>query len=237
MITFEEQVSQFLDGLPIFCDLTPSQLESARAVLSVKRVKAGHRLMSVDAVSDNTVYIVADGSVKICVHDGDSDVMIGIRGPGEVIGEMSVLDGKNRSATVIAQEDSMLLWMSHADFWDVLWEMPPIPYNFARMLTQRTRVLTSQVQALSTLDVQGRLARQLVVLAEEYGQPYPEKGEAARLVPFQLKQAELAAMIGSTREQVNQLLSSWRRRGFIARDRVRNAHIVVCRADALRNYY
>ncbi len=63
----------------------------------------------------------------------------------------------------------------------------------------------------------------MITLAQEYGQPYPEKGEAARIIPFQLKQAEIAAMIGATREQVNQLLSAWLRCGFIARNRVRNA--------------
>lgn len=127
---------------------------------------------------------------------------------------MSALDGQRRSATVVTQEPSVLFWLTCADFWEVLWEMPPISYNLVRSLSQRTRVLTAQVQAISSLDVQGRLARQLIILAQEYGRPYPAKGAAAQLIPFQLKQAEIAAMIGATREQVNQLLSAWLRRDF-----------------------
>ena len=202
------------------------------------QVETGHVLMAAETVGD-MVYIVAQGSVKIyapCDFD-DSEMLLGLRGPGEVLGEMSVLDGQKRSATVIAQEPSVLFSLSCADFWGVLWEMPPISYSLVRSLTQRTRVLTAQVQAFSSLDVQGRLARQLITLAQEYGQPYADKGEGARLIPFQLKQTEIAAMIGATREQVNQLLSAWLRRGFIARDRVRSAHLVICDEEALRKLY
>lgn len=206
--------------------------------MSVLRVEEGHTLMAADTSGD-MVYIVAEGSVKIyAASDFDEgEMLLGLRGPGEVLGEMSVLDGLKRSATVITQEPTILFSLTHADFWEILWEMPPVPYNLVRSLTQRTRVLTSQVQAFSSLDVQGRLARQLLTLAQEYGQPYPDEGENARLIPFQLKQKEIAAMIGATREQVNQFLSSWRRRGFIARDRVRSAHIVVCDEEALRKFY
>ena len=236
MVPHPSDAERYFDLLPIFCDLTPSQLERARAVLSVLRVEAGHVLMAADSASE-TVYVVASGSVKICADSGDKEIILGIRGPGEVLGEMSALDGMTRSATVVAQEKTLLFQLSHADFWAVLWEMPPVSYNLVRSLTQRTRVLSSQVQAFSSLDVQGRLARQLVILAQEYGQPYAQAGEAARLIPFQLKQTELAAMIGATREQVNGLLSSWRRRGFITRDRVRNGHLVVCQADKLRAFF
>ncbi len=238
MVPHQPETNKFFDSLPIFCDLTPLQLKQARSILSVLQVEAGHTLMAADTLGD-MVYIVAEGSVKIyAASDFDEgEMLLGLRGPGEVLGEMSVLDGLKRSATVITQEPTTFFCLTHTDFWEILWEMPPIPFNLMRSLTRRTRVLTSQVQAFSSLDVQGRLARQLLILAQEYGQPYPDKGEDARLIPFQLKQTEIAAMIGATREQVNQLLSSWRRRGFIARDRVRSAHIVVCNAAALRKFY
>ena len=150
----------FFDNLPIFCDLTPTQLAQARAVMDIVRVGADHTLMSVDTVGEE-VYIVAEGSVKIYATSDfdDGDMLLGLRGPGEVLGEMSVLDGMKRSATVVTQEPTVLFQLTRANFWEVLWEMPPIPYNLVRSLTRRTRVLTSQVQAFSALDVQGRLAR------------------------------------------------------------------------------
>ena len=223
-----------LSALPIFRGLTEGQLARVRAILFSKRVRAGYVLMAENQAGE-LVYIVAQGSVKICTNDGNCDRVIAVRGPGEVLGEMSVLQGVGRSATVIAQEDSSLFWLNRADFWGVLWETPPIPYNFACLLSQRVRVLTSQVQSLTTLDVQGRLARQLVTLSEEYGQPCGAADESPnKLIPFQLKQAELGHMIGATREQVNKLLGNWTRRGLIARD---GARIIVCQSEALRRLY
>ena len=107
-------------------------------------------------------------------------------------------------------------------------------YNLVRLLTQRIRVMTSQLQAMSSLDVQGRLARQLILLAEEYGQPLSAGDAPATLIPFRLKQAELAAMIGASREQVNKLLAAWLRRGFIQRDGQR---LIVARRQPLEKFY
>jgi len=223
MVPPSQTSDQFWSALPIFEGMTPDQLARARAVLHPRSVRAGHTLMTEEQPGD-VVYIIAQGSVKIGAQEGGDDVIIAVRGPGEIVGEMSVLDGMGRSATVTTQEACLLFWISRADFWSVLWEMPPFPLNMSRLLAQRLRVLTSQVRAMATLDVQGRLARQLVTLAEEYGRPHllPQGQEFSSqgqgtLIPFQLKQAELAGMIGATREQVNKLLGSWTRRGLISR--------------------
>ncbi len=230
----DEAADSFFNALPLFRNLTPPQLVQARAVLHAQSVRANHTLTTEEQPGE-IVYIIAQGSVKICAQSDEADIVIGLRGPGEIIGEMSVLDGVGRSATVIAQEPSLLFWVSRADFWNVLWEMPPIPYNLACLLAQRVRLLTSQVQAMATLDVQGRLARQLVTLADEYGRPcIPSHPSDAVMIPFQLKQAELAGMIGATREQVNKLLAAWIRRGLVSRD---SARLVICRRDALRKFY
>lgn len=222
-----------MEKIPLFQDLTAEQIGQAHKVLHLKRVKSGVTLMLEEQPGD-LVYIVAEGSLKICGRVGGSETLIALRGPGEVVGEMSVLDGMNRSASVIVQEESLLFWVSRTDFWSVLWEMPPISYNLMRLLTQRVRVMTAQVQAMSSLDVQGRLARQLILLAEEYGQPFTAGDTPGTLIPFRLKQVELAAMIGASREQVNKLLASWLRRGFIQRDGQR---IIVVRRQPLQRFY
>lgn len=126
MMLANPETGRFFDTLPIFCDLTPSQSEQARAVLNVIRVEMGHILITADTAGDR-VYIVAEGSVKIYAPSDfdEGEMLLGLRGPGEVLGEMSVLDGQRRSATVVAQEPSILFWLTCADFWEVLWEMPP----------------------------------------------------------------------------------------------------------------
>lgn len=226
-------IQHFLETLPLFQDLTVEQIEQAHQVLHLKRVKSGVTLMLEDQPGD-LVYVVAEGSLKICGRAAGNETLIALRGPGEVVGEMSVLDGLNRSANVIVQEESLLFWISRTDFWSVLWEMPPISYNMMRLLSQRVRVMTAQLQAMSSLDVQGRLARQLILLADEYGQPFTSTDPPGTLIPFRLKQAELAAMIGASREQVNKLLASWLRRGFVQRDGQR---LIVMRREALQKFY
>ncbi len=227
-------LNKFFDALPIFGDLTPSQLEQARAITSVERVESGHVLLTAQTSSE-TVYLVAKGSVRICAHG--SGAIIGLRGAGEVLGEMSVLDGSKHSATVIAQQPSVLLCVSCADFWEVLWEMPPFAYNLMRLLTQRTRSLTAQVQALSSLPMTARLARQLVILAEEFGQPAPTIGAGALLIPFELTQSQLAALVGAPQEQVSQLLARWTNSGFIGCNGANDDYLVVCQSDELRQLY
>ncbi|MBW3637723.1 MAG: Crp/Fnr family transcriptional regulator [Armatimonadetes bacterium] len=226
----DEAADSFFEALPLFRNLTPPQLLQARALFHSQRVRANHTLTTEEQPGE-IVYIIVHGSVKICTQGGAVDTVIGLRGPGEIIGEMSVLDGVGRSAMVIAQEPSLLFWVSRADFWNVLWEMPPIPYNLACLLAQRVRQLTSQVQAMATLDVQGRLARQLVTLADEHGRPCDgPHPSGAVIIPFQLKQAELAGMVGATREQVNRLLATWIRHGLVSR---KGAYLVLYRRDAL----
>ena len=230
MMPQDPEIDGFFDDLPLFCDLTPLQMEQARAVLSAVCVGAGHTLIAADTPGD-MVYIVASGSVRICAPN--ENVIVGLRGPGEILGEMSVIDGMKRSATVIAQQPTMLFCLSQADFWGVLWEMPPITYNVMRLLTQRTRVLTSQVQALALLDVPGRLARQIVTLAEEYGQSIPENDDA-RLIPFHLSESQIASMTGATGAEIGQLLGEWKSEGLLD---VGSEQIVVYRADKLREFY
>lgn len=220
-----------LTSLQFFRDLTPQQLAEVRAVLKVKNLQLGDQLIGEDQIGD-MVYVVAQGSVRICAHDEMGEAILAVRGPGEVVGEMSVLDGKARSASVITQEPSTVFAFTASDFWNVLWEMPPVPYNLACLLSQRVRVLSSQMRAMATLDVQGRLARQLMILGLEYGVPHAATG--GTLIPFQLKQTELADMIGSTRVQVNRLLASWIRRGFISRD---GSKIIIHQDASLENYY
>ena len=120
-----DTIQHFLETLPLFHDLTAEQIARAHTVLHLKRVKLGVTLILEDQPGD-LVYIVAEGSLKICGHNGNCDTLLALRGPGEVVGEMSVLDGLNRSASVVVQEDSLLFWISRTDFWSVLWEMPPI---------------------------------------------------------------------------------------------------------------
>ncbi len=211
-----DRFSSQLASLPLFHSLTPQQLHEVEIVIQRKNVPAGNVLMA-EAQVGEVVYVIAQGAVRICVRRGTRDVIIGIRGPGDTLGEMSVIDGDNRSATVITQTDCVLYWVSRADFWEVLWPIPPFSLNLTSLMVRRIRTLTGQIEAMATLSVQGRLARLILNLAENYGQPaHIEDAPHAIQIPFRLTQADLANMIGATRVQVNQISKGWKRRNLVS---------------------
>ncbi len=220
-----------LAGLPLFQGLTNQQLLLAQTALHRKHVPAGHVLMSEKQVGE-IVYVIAEGAVRICVKRNDEQIIIGLRGVGDILGEMSVIDGDRRSATVITQSDCALYWMTRADFWETLWPMPQFSLNLTGILTKRIRNLSGQLEAMATLSVQGRLARLMLDLARDYGCPGAlEDAPQAIEIPFRLTQSDLANMIGATRVQVNQVIHGWKKRGLL---RVQNSRLFVLNEDALR---
>lgn len=217
--------------LPLFELLNLRQLQQAQRVLHRKNVPAGQVLMA-EAQAGEIVYVITKGAVRICVRRGEHDVIIGIRGRGDMLGEMSILDGGHRSATVITQTECVLYWVSSADFWEVLWPLPSFSMNVTKLMARRIRNLTGQIEAMATLSVQGRLARLLLSLAADYGVPVDlAMAPHALKIPFRLTQVDLANMIGATRVQVNQVFSQWKRHNWIA---VMQSHIHVLDEATLR---
>ncbi len=231
-----------LESLTLFRELTPAQLGAAHAVLRELELPADYPLIGEGDEDDGWVYIIASGSLKVSVSDGERQIILGLRGRGEVLGEMSALDSQQRSATVVTLEPTTLLCVSRADFWNVLWEMPPVAYALTCLLAQRVRLLTAQLRVMATLDVPGRLARQLVLLADELGAPngaplapVAASADAAEVeIPIHLTQGELAELIGATREQVNKLLRNWTRQGWI---RTRDKRLILRQRGKLEALY
>ena len=117
--------------------------------------------------------------------------------------------------------------MDRASFLDCLEEMHSLNRNLVRQLSSRLRAANLQIQALSTLDVAGRVARRLLTFAEQYGKPTDE----GLRIPLPLTQSDIAEMVGATRERVNQVMMSLRRRGMLTVDR--KHHITVRQPQAL----
>jgi CRP/FNR family cyclic AMP-dependent transcriptional regulator len=88
-------------------------------------------------------------------------------------------------------------------------------YNLAGIHTRRLRLANAHVVGLATLDIERRLADQLLTLAEEYGEATPNGGCR---IPFRLTQGDLAALVGASRVRVNQIMVSWKHKDFLAVD-------------------
>ncbi|MEJ7653571.1 MAG: Crp/Fnr family transcriptional regulator [Chloroflexia bacterium] len=215
-----------LAAMPLFKGLAPSELSRITQALHRRNAPAGVGLFSVDQPGE-VVYIIQSGTVKVHVEQGDGDdVTLAILGPGQTVGEMAAADSLTRSATVVTLEPSVLLWTNRVTFQHWLRTYPQIALNLVRILSRRLRVANAHIQSLASLDVYGRVARQLLVLCEEYGVPDSQGG--AR-IPLRLTQTDLAELVGASRVRINQVIGDYKELGYIA---VSREHYVTVRDRA-----
>lgn len=202
-----------LVAVPLFQNLKAEQLSKLNTLLHRRSFSAGYNIITAEQPGE-TVYIITSGSVKVYsdeVHG--SEVILAILGAGEVVGEMSLADSLGRSATVITLEQTTLLWMDRNNFWSSLREMPEMTYNLVSILSRRLRLANNHARSLAAMDVQGRVAGQLLAFAREYGEPVPDGG---LLIPLRLTQTDLAALVGASRVRVNQAVGFHKRNGHIS---------------------
>jgi CRP/FNR family cyclic AMP-dependent transcriptional regulator len=203
-----------LREIPLFRDLNDAHLEKINAKLRRHNFPSGTNVITFETPGE-VVYVILSGTVKIKVDQADGkEVIIAMLGAGEIVGELSVLDNDTRSADVMTQEDSTLLWIDRQSFRGLLTEMPELYVNLLRILTRRVRLSTEQIQALGTLDVMGKVARQLLVFADQYGEKTPD----GVCIPMRLTQSDIAGLVGASRERVNQVFVNFRGRNQITVD-------------------
>lgn len=203
-----------LNRIPLFFDLHPAELATLGTLLRCRTVPPETVVMREDEPGE-AVFIIANGFVRVQVHQADgASTILAILGPNEIVGEMSLVDRLGRSATVVAHESSTHYSMSRATFWTCLRTMPTLTYNLAGILSRRLRSANEQIEAFATLSVEARVARQLLVFAEEYG----EVLDCGVCIPFRLSQSEVAGMVGASRVRVNQALVDYRRQGYVSLD-------------------
>jgi CRP/FNR family cyclic AMP-dependent transcriptional regulator len=223
-----------LGQFPLFRDLTLEQLSRLNDLLRRRTFPAGTNLISAEEPGE-VVYVVLDGTVKIYVtHSDGNDVIIAFGGPGDIEGEMSVLDNvaSGRSANIVTQEQTTVLWLDRVNFQECLRTMPAITYNLVRILSDRLRLANERIQALCALDVYGRVARQILSFAGQYGKRGPD---GAVTIPIRLTQSDIASLVGATRERVNQVMTAFKQRGYVSVDR--NYRITVHNPEALERQY
>jgi len=152
----------------LFRDLPQAALDVLLPQLFRKTFPTRSTIMSADQRGE-AVYFILSGTVRVHVERPDGDeVVIAILGPGEMVGEMSLLDGRGRSASVTTLDKTECLWMDGTAFRDGLRSIPELGFQFARILAARIRLANDHIQALAALDVESRVARQLVALADRY---------------------------------------------------------------------
>jgi CRP/FNR family transcriptional regulator, cyclic AMP receptor protein len=175
-------------------------------------------------------YVIASGKVKIALTSPDGkEIIIRRLGPGDFHGELALLDDEPRSADAIATEASVLLVLQRTDFRNFLAEHPGMATKLLGTVSHYLRRNADLIQDATFLDVPARLARILLELAAEPGATeLPPPGAVLR---ERMKQAELAALVGATRESINKWLGSFEKQGLISYDK---GHITLLRPSGLK---
>lgn len=203
--------AQFLKNVPLFADLKDDILEKIYALLQKRHYKKGTIILMEEEFGD-TLFILNQGSVKVTrVSDDGREVILAIMGPGDFFGEMSIFDGENRSANVIALEDSEVFVLKRGDFLDLLEHYPQIAIILLQVMATRLRRSDQQIEGLSLSDAENRVAMSILRLAEDLGVIKMGKVVIENM-PYQ---QDIANMAGTSRETVSRMLTLLQRKGFI----------------------
>lgn len=163
------------------------------------------------------MFIVAQGRLRMsAVSESGKEVGFGILEPGDTFGEMAMLDGELRSATVTALEPCELLVLSRAAFEGLVADCPSLAINLMVILSHRLRHTSRLYQDSVFMEVPGRLAQFLL----QFSRPESDHGGVPALT-VSLSQYELGTLVNASRESVNKLLKEWENQGVIQRERGR----------------
>lgn len=220
-------LAETLAGIPFFSGLDAASLESVGRGMRARRFRRGEVIFHQGDPGD-ALFIVMGGAIKIMLpsETGDEAILATLR-PGDVFGELALLDGAPRSATAVALEATETLILPRDQFRELLATEPAIRDALLASIAAELRRLTNHVEELHFLDITGRLASRLARLAAESGTAEPD-GTVRLKAP--LTQGDLAAMIGCTRQSVNKLLGMFTDDGLI---RLERDSIVVLDLEAL----
>ena len=213
----EEFAREALEGCVLFQHVDVQGLDACLACLRLRRFKRDETVFHQGDPGD-ALYIVASGRVKVVLPSPDAGegAILATLARGQFFGELAMLDGQPHSADVVAIEPTETLVLGRVDFERLFESEPSIRRSLVLALARELRRLTDHVEALHFLDLPQRLAQRIAEIA--LASPDARPGTEVRL-DWPYTQAELAGMVGGSRESVNRLLADFVGRGLIRFER------------------
>jgi CRP-like cAMP-binding protein len=210
--------------------LTPTDRAALAEAGTVRHYNAGEALLLQGQPLDR-VLVVLRGRVKVVATAVDgTEVMLALRGAGDLVGEVATVEETEGAASVIALEPASARQLTTVEFRRFLDRHPGAALALVRVLAGRLRDADRQRVQYAATTVLERLAAALVGLAERYGQP---AGDHAVRIELRLTRSELATLVAASPESVDRAWRSLRQRGVVGRDGGR--HLVVLDLGALRS--
>jgi CRP/FNR family cyclic AMP-dependent transcriptional regulator len=196
-----------LRSLSLFEAVPEESLQILANASSLLQVPRNTVILHAGDHTDN-LYVILSGSLRVQVSDEEGrEVILNMLHPGEFFGEMGMIDGQIRSATVQAIEPVSLVVISKADFQHCLSQNFEVSLHIMRSLVKRLREADRRIESLALMDVYGRVARLMLDMAEEH--------EGRMRVSQKLSGQDIAKMVGASREMVSRVMKNLQIDGLI----------------------
>ena len=209
---------------PYFADLEPEAFEQLCRYAKHSTLKRGATIFA-KGDPGISLFAVITGTVKISISSPDGrNAILNLIGPGEIFGEIALLDGSARSADAIAHTSCELFTIDRREFIPFVRSQPALAMKFIELLCARLRWTSDQVEQIILQNLPGRLASALLRLTEKH-----KAGPQGRTIA--ITQQEISEMVGMTRESINKQLRAWAGRDWV---RLEHGAIVVLNAEMLR---
>ena len=212
----------------LFRRLTDGEREALFARARMQRYAANESIFLMGAPGDSMVAVLS-GTIRISVPSPDGkEIVLAILGPGEICGEIALLDGKERTADARAATDCSVVVLERRDVLAFFTQYPDAWTKLIDVLCERLRTADQQMAEFAMSPVPVRLAKALLRLASSDGQPV----NGLPVERVHLTQRELGNVIGATRESVNKYLRAWQRKGCV---RIADRLIVITNRAAVED--
>jgi CRP/FNR family transcriptional regulator len=181
---------------------------------TLRRLKAGDTLFDAGDTGDGC-YRLDRGLLKVAlVSPQVREQIVAILTPAAIVGDLAMIDGLPRSASVVALTDCELRFLSRHSFEDLSRKRPEIYQYLVKLLAARLRQADETIASMAFLPIKGRVARTLLTLAENVGE---ETDSGGTVIPRMINQGDIAAMAGVARENTSRILNEWGRRKVVTK--------------------
>jgi CRP/FNR family transcriptional regulator, cyclic AMP receptor protein len=197
-----------LRRVPVFSELTSFQMAQLADAVTKRRFKRGEKIVEQGKWSE-ALFIILAGRARVLLADRRGrEVILDVLGPGDYIGEISLIDGKSHSATVEAEAQCDMLVLGQADFNRCLDGNHAMAQSVIKGLAQRLRKADEKIGSLALMDVYGRVAKVLIEMAVSVGDNQLQIKEKAN-------RQDIAKLVGASREMVSRVMREFEEQGFI----------------------
>jgi CRP/FNR family transcriptional regulator, cyclic AMP receptor protein len=215
MVMDMQKIIDFAKKVPLFQGLTDTELSAVCSLMIPREFRAGEVIVQGDD-EGQTFFIMVSGTANVtAITSEDRQTILATLKRSDFFGEIAILDGEPRSASVIASEDCKLLMLYRKPFLDILHRFPKITIQMLVEMSKRLRHSNRQINTLSLISAYGRVADVILQIAREQGY----RAGQVIIIPKRPTHQMIAEMAGTSRETVSRIMSTLQKKHYISVDR------------------